>query len=189
MTYWAAPYQLEIAHMRALVVSPSQGERSLYGTILRNIGVRRIADASDGVEAFDCLRGANYGIAVIDNKLDGGHNSFASCLTRCRDGGLILPALILTSDRPTVGIVERAISAGFTTVLAKPFAARDLMRHIVHSLARNERSSLRSVVTPPVEELPPPLPPVEQMPPPVLRAPERDRASPVRLPNGDFILL
>ncbi|MCC2113592.1 MAG: response regulator [Hyphomicrobiales bacterium] len=183
MTYWAASYQLEIAHMRALVVSPSQGERSLFGTILRNIGVRRIADASDGIEALDCLRSANYGVAVIDNKIDGGYNSFASCLTRCRDGGLIVPALILTSDRPTMGIVERAIAAGFTTVLAKPFAARDLLRHIVHSLARNERSSLRSIAVPPVKEQSSQPQPAERPPP------MRDRSSPVRLPNGDFILL
>lgn len=127
---------INVTRLRVLTVSPLPGERALLGTMLRNIGVRRIEDANTSAAAFLGLRGSNYNIAVIDEKLDGGFESFAESLRRCSRMGINLPALILMAERPTISFVHRAVQSGYATVLARPFAARDLERHFSYAMSR-----------------------------------------------------
>ncbi len=77
----------------------------------------------DGAAAWDCLRGADYDVAVLDIMMPGVDG--IELIRRMRAAGVATPALLLTA-RDAVSDRVEGLNAGADDYLVKPFAYEEL---------------------------------------------------------------
>lgn len=104
-------------------------------SILADLGFRRIHEAADGAEAVGLLGTTAPGLLVLDWNLRVITPGDILEIVRAgsgNDGGTV-PVLVTMSE-PRRSDVERAMGLGTTSILAKPYSARLLSRHVAQAV-------------------------------------------------------
>lgn len=121
----------DLGKLGLLVVEDSLCMRLLARQMLQAFGVRRIADAGDGHDAFRVLGSADFDIALVDylmEPMDG--VTFTRLLrTERTSPNPYLPVIMMTGYTERERVIE-ARDAGVTELISKPLSARALYHHI-----------------------------------------------------------
>ena len=138
----AHAYNLE--RLNFLIVDDNRHMRMLVKTILHALGVKLIAEAEDGTDAFKVMKIFPSDIVICDMKmepLDG--LDFARLIRTGSDSpNPFVPIILLTGNTDQQTVVN-ARDAGINEFLAKPISANSLYRRIVAVIER-PRSFIRT---------------------------------------------
>ena len=121
----------DLSGVRIAVVAPI-GTKTTITAIIRNAGGRSIAEGA--VEnLYDRASKKAPEIVLVDEASadPSSHEFMSEWVTQ---HGHDAPPVILMATQPTQATVHEAVKAGFGSVIAKPFSARTLAAHIIHSL-------------------------------------------------------
>lgn len=134
---------MKLDHYKVLIVDDNRHMRVLVKELLHAMGFKLIAEASDGIEAFEILRGFPADLIVCDwamPTLDG--IEFLRLLRTAPDSPTPDACFImLTGHTERPNIIE-ARQAGIDGFLAKPISAKALYEHVTTSLAAKYKQSL-----------------------------------------------
>ncbi|HXP96464.1 MAG TPA: response regulator [Telmatospirillum sp.] len=122
-------YSLEQA--RVLVVDGDRNMRNVVSMVLRTLGVRSVAEATDGGEAFDVLRSSPADIIICDRctrPVDG--LAFVRMVRNATDSPNPFAAVILQAVGLAPQHIAEARAAGVHDVLGKPVSAKALYASI-----------------------------------------------------------
>lgn len=118
-----------------MVVDDSVHMRTIVSHILRALPVKRVVEATDGVEAFERLRYEEIDAIVLDYRmapLDG--LEFVRMLRTAEDSPAPgIPVLMLTGHTQRSRVVA-AKEAGVSGFMAKPISARGLARRLMAAI-------------------------------------------------------
>lgn len=123
-----------------LVIWAAPKVRKTFHAIAQQAGWRRLALVADERELRQALTGA--AVALIDEHLPADPLDLMA-RAACGQLGPELPPFILMVSEPTRATVETALSAGFGSVIAKPFSAQTLSAHISRAIAAGGPPVLR----------------------------------------------
>lgn len=122
---------LEINRLKFLVIDDSANIRALIRKMLGELGVKDVADASDGAEGFDLLRTYRADIVICDiamQPVDG--IEFLKRVRHAKDSpDPFVPVMMLTVHTAK-HMVQNARDGGANDFLAKPVTVRSLYAHI-----------------------------------------------------------
>ena len=109
--------------MRALVADDSGVMRKVIVRALAAVGVEATDEACNGKEAFDLFMATPYDIVVTDWNMP--EMSGLELVTSIRGLGSKIPIIMVTTEGQR-GQVVRAVQAGVTDYLVKPFENEQL---------------------------------------------------------------
>jgi two-component system chemotaxis response regulator CheY len=123
------------AATRVLIVDDMSSMRKLIAAVLREMGIERIVEASNGKDALDHLARFPIDLLICDWNMPG--MTGLDVLTSVRADPKLreLPILMVTAEKSATQVSE-AIQGGVTSYVAKPFQAPTLKRHIQKCLAK-----------------------------------------------------
>jgi CheY-like chemotaxis protein len=130
--------------MKFLVVDDNQHMRTLLAEILRSVGVRRVLQASDGMQAIEMLRGEAVDIILTDlamRPMDG--VDFVRLLRNAPDSPAPLCPVMMISGHTTLRRISEARDAGVNEFLSKPVTVRGLLSRM-DQIINHPRSFVRS---------------------------------------------
>lgn len=123
---------IEFSRLQTLVIEDDRMSREIVVSILEGVGIQHIEWASDGLDAFNKLRGFEPDLIISDvlmEPMDG--IAFTRRLRTQRDSlGARVPVILLTAhtDRDTV---LEARDAGVNAFVAKPVSIDEMRRKII----------------------------------------------------------
>jgi len=120
---------MDRSKVKTLVVDDMPSMRMLIKSVLRDIGISDVAEANDGEKAIEVLARDRFRLIICD--WDMPRMSGLDVLRYVRgDGGhQHLPFIMLTANASREH-VAKAIDAGVTDYLAKPFKPADLVTKV-----------------------------------------------------------
>jgi two-component system chemotaxis response regulator CheY len=117
-----------IQDLRVLVVDDSQYMRKIVRTLLTNIGVRKVYEASDGIAALDAIRSNSPDVVILDWELP--LLNGAELVRIVRSPGAFpqadVPIIMLSAHCERWRVIE-AVRIGVNELLAKPVSAQSLL--------------------------------------------------------------
>ena len=130
-----------IQQLGVLVVDDNPFMRNVVRNLLHNIGVKKIFDAADGIDALEMIRSAAPDIVILDWEmplLNG-----AELVRIVRSPGVFpfpdIPIIMLTGHGERWRIVE-AVKLGVNEFLCKPVSAKALLDRMVSILLKPRES-------------------------------------------------
>src|SRR6185437_2756567 len=124
-------------HLKVLIVEDNQHMRALLRSLLNAIGIRDVAEASNGASALDALRERKCDLILSDlamQPMDG-----LEFTRKVRSGNQspnpFVPIIMITGHTEKHR-VEAARDAGITEFLAKPITAQMLFSRIAEIIER-----------------------------------------------------
>ena len=130
-----------IQQLGVLVVDDNPYMRNVVRNLLSNIGVKKVFDAADGIDALEMIRNAAPDVVVLDWEmplLNG-----AELVRIVRSPGVFpypdIPIIMLSGHGERWRIVE-AIKLGVNEFLCKPVSAKALLDRIVSILLKPRES-------------------------------------------------
>jgi len=129
-----------ISQLDFLVVDDNQNMRGLIRTILNNLGVKNIYEASSGFEAFDRMRQFRVDMVIVDWRMEPVDGiALVKQLRHSKESpNRFVPIIMLTAHSQKQRVSE-ARDAGVNEFVVKPVSARTLYARI------------RSIITTPRE--------------------------------------
>lgn len=122
-----------------LLVEDDTFTRRLMWRLLKDLGVREVWEAADGMQALDLLRKHGEDVNVVICDLDMPKMSGLELLhaLRTASGNPLanIPVIVLTNAREA-DTVKRAIAYGITGYLVKPVSKTDLTRRLALTLPK-----------------------------------------------------
>ena len=115
--------------MRVLLVEDSRAMRDFVSSILEAHGEYEVDEVDNGFEALRVLPRAEYGLIVSDINLPDVSGIELTAFVRKSRKNAETPVLVISSDASAVD-AERAMNAGASAFLPKPFTADQLMAAI-----------------------------------------------------------
>lgn len=115
--------------MRVLLVEDSRAMRDFVSSILEAHGEYEVEEVDNGFEALRVLPRAAYGLIVSDINLPDVSGIELTAFVRKSRKNAGTPVLVISSDASAVD-AQRALNAGASAFLAKPFTADQLMAAI-----------------------------------------------------------
>jgi two-component system, chemotaxis family, chemotaxis protein CheY len=141
MTISGKQAEFLIQKLRVLVVDDNPFMRNVVRSMLINIGVKRVYEASDGIAALDMIRTVSPDVVVLDWEmplLNG-----PELVRIVRSPGVFpmpdIPIIMLTGYGERWRIVE-AIRLGVNEFLCKPVSAKVLMDRLISILIKPRAS-------------------------------------------------
>lgn len=126
---------INLERVSFLIVDDNRYMRLIISNILRGFGVRNIAEAKDGSEAFQEMRANPVDMVICDwlmDPLDG--LDFTRLVRTAEDSANPhIPIILMTAYTEMYRIFE-ARDAGVTEILAKPVSSKDLYLRIKASI-------------------------------------------------------
>ena len=119
-----------------LLVDDSQTLRRIAAKVLRDLGYRRVYQASDGKEALEHLRARRIDLVISDWNMPGATGLDLLKAVRGDAGLKSLPFIMLTAEGQKENILA-AIRADVTQYVTKPFTAEVLARKIGRAMAKS----------------------------------------------------
>ncbi|MEE8284349.1 MAG: response regulator [Alphaproteobacteria bacterium] len=128
-------YNLE--RLNFLVVDDNRHMRSLVRTILRALGARNVAEATDGADAYQRLGTYAPDVIICNWQMSpmDGLEFVRLVRTDTESPNPFVPVIMLTAHTEAKRVVE-ARDAGVTEFLAKPISAHQLYSRIVAVIER-----------------------------------------------------
>lgn len=120
-----------------LLADDSSVNQKIEGKILERAGAE-IDVVSDGLEAVAQARARPYDLLVLDVEMPG-LDGF-QVVDQLRRAGATVPAIAVTGRDNDVALRQRAMDAGFNTVLTKPVDRRQLVRRCARFLRATRRA-------------------------------------------------
>ena len=128
---------MDVSKLSVLLVIHGRTERLMHAALLRSIGVETIEECTNVPAGLAKIRDHHIDAVIVDERLPSGDiPHFPRMVHEQRTEDDVPTAVILSAMRPTADRIRAAIGAGYVTVLAKPFAPRDLVRYVMHAVAR-----------------------------------------------------
>ncbi|MGB5493523.1 MAG: response regulator [Sedimenticolaceae bacterium] len=115
--------------LRVLVVDDMSSMRMMIKAVLREMGILLVQEAGDGDKALDLLTAQSFGLVVCDWDMPTVDGLAVLQQVRAEPRTSTLPFIMLTANSAR-DHVSRAIEAGVSDYLAKPFKPVDLMAKI-----------------------------------------------------------
>ena len=134
---------LETIHV--LIVDDNRQMRHLIRSMLWGLGLRRIYQAGDAIEALEIMHSADVDVVLLDwmmQPLSG--LECARLLRAASDSPRPLCGIVMVSGYADKGRVRQARDAGVNSFLAKPLSARALQEHVT-AAAADTRPFIRSL--------------------------------------------
>ena len=120
--------------MRVLIVDDQSTMRSIIRTLLKQVGIEKVDDAANGVEALSFLKNSRtkYPDLIITDLHMDGMDGMELCNTIRRNEKLrsnLTPIIILTGDQDEM-MHEVCRQLGAASVLTKPVTGQELLDEI-----------------------------------------------------------
>ena len=129
-----------IQDLSILIVDDNQYMRKLVRTLLINIGVRKVYEASDGIAGLDAIRIVTPDVVIIDWELP--LLNGAEFVRIVRSPGVFpmsdVPIIMLSSHGERWRVVE-AVRIGVNEYLRKPVSAQALLDRLTSIIAKPRR--------------------------------------------------
>jgi two-component system chemotaxis response regulator CheY len=115
------------ANTRILIVDDMMTMRKLVGKICKELGFTNLAEASDGIQAWEQIQSANPPIGLIISDWNMPNCSGIDLVKRLRSDSRFgkTPFLMVTAESEQAQVVE-ALKAGVDNYVVKPFSAATL---------------------------------------------------------------
>ena len=133
--------EFRIQQLRVLVVEDNAFMRKMVRSLLTNIGVKKVYEASDGIAGLDMIRAVSPDIVILDWEmplLNG-----PEFVRIVRSPGVFplpdIPIIMLTSHGERWRIIE-AVKIGVNEFLCKPVSAKALTDRFISILAKPRAS-------------------------------------------------
>lgn len=124
---------MNLAKLKTLVVDDMSSMRMMIKSVLRDNGIVEIVEAADGEKAVELLAKGRIDLVICDWDMPN-MNGLAFLRHVRADAAMArLPFIMLTANADR-DHVERAIEAGVSDYLAKPFKPPDLIRKVLRVL-------------------------------------------------------
>lgn len=133
----------DLRPLTVLVIDDNAPMREIIGTVLKSLGVRRIVEASDGVEALKVITERDVDIIFTDlmmQPVDG--LAFVRWVRTSPASGNPYVPIIMVTGHATRASLDEARMAGVTEFLAKPITARGVL-HRINEVINNPRDFVR----------------------------------------------
>lgn len=141
--------EYKIQQLKVLLVDDSLFMRRIVRGLLINIGVGKILEARDGVEALEIIRTENPDVVLLDWEmplLNG-----AEVVRIVRSPGFFpkpdLPIIMLTAHAET-GRIAAAVKLGATDFLCKPVSAKALLERLTAIVVKPTRGVKSGIKAP-----------------------------------------
>jgi two-component system chemotaxis response regulator CheY len=118
--------------VHVLLVDDSRAMRDYVSSILEAAGEYEVHEVDNGFDALRELPRENYGLIVTDINMPDVSGIELSRYVRSTEKHADTPVIVISTDASAVDR-ERAISAGASAFLAKPFTAQDLLDTIAQA--------------------------------------------------------
>ncbi|MBV8790568.1 MAG: response regulator [Pseudolabrys sp.] len=133
--------EFQIQQLSVLVVDDNAFMRKMVRSLLNNIGVKKIFEASDGIAGLDAIRQFSPDLVILDWEmplLNG-----PEFVRIVRSPGVFplpdIPIIMLTAHGERWRVVE-AVKIGVNEFLCKPVSAKGLLDRLVSILAKPRAS-------------------------------------------------
>ncbi|BAI73829.1 two-component response regulator (plasmid) [Azospirillum sp. B510] len=135
-------HQIRSIHdLCVLLVEDDDFTRKLIYRLLHDIGLRKLYEATDGIQALDVLRknGEEVDVVICDLEMPrmSGLDLLHALRTATGNPLADLPVLVLTGHREA-DVVKRAIAYGISGYLVKPVSKADLMKRLSFVLQKRQ---------------------------------------------------
>lgn len=130
--------------LTVLIIDDNAPMREIIGTVLKSLGVRKIIEASDGVEALKAVTEREIDIIFTDlmmQPVDG--LAFIRWVRTSPASSNPYVPIIMVTGHATRASLDEARMAGVTEFLAKPLTARGVL-HRVNEVINNPRDFVRA---------------------------------------------
>jgi YesN/AraC family two-component response regulator len=125
------------AMTKVLVVDDEHYMRKVVRTLLMSIGVRHIAEASDGMAGLDLIRTSSPDVVILDWQMPGLDGASFVRMVRSPDSFPYpnVPIIMLTGHGERSRVIE-AVQIGVNEFLLKPVSSKALQDRLVAVLAK-----------------------------------------------------
>ena len=133
----------DLRPLTVLIVDDNAPMREIIGTILKSLGIRKILEANDGVEALKIFTEREVDIVFTDlmmQPVDG--LAFIRWVRTSPASTNPYVPIIMITGHATRASLDEALMAGVTEFLAKPLNARGVL-HRVNEVINNPREFVR----------------------------------------------
>ena len=131
---------VDVTDLSILIVEDNVHFRTLIRSILQALGVSKLEEARDGIEALELLGGSNKenhpDLVILDWKMDGMDG--VECVRQIRQldcDNRSVPIIMVTGYTET-SLQDEAHAAGVNGFLAKPISPQSLLGRIVSVMDR-----------------------------------------------------
>ncbi|CAN5496831.1 response regulator [soil metagenome] len=133
----------DLLALTVLIIDDNKPMREIIGTILKSLGVRKIVEANDGIEALKVVTEREIDIIFTDLMMQpvDGLAFIRWVRTSPASGNPYIP-IIMVTGHATRASLDEARMAGVTEFLAKPLTARGVL-HRVNEVINNPRDFVR----------------------------------------------
>ncbi len=138
------PLNYDLSRLNVLMVDDFQPMRHILRGILKEFGVRRAWEASDGARAMETLKTTPMDLVITDYRMEPVDGITLTKMIRQGIDGVdpFLPILLITAYTEVKNILA-ARDAGVTEFLAKPFTAK-LVYYRLRGVIENPRPFVRA---------------------------------------------
>jgi CheY-like chemotaxis protein len=127
----------DMSRLAALVVDDNQHMRAILLTLLRALGIKNLAEASDGADALSLLQSRPFDFLLADinmQPIDG--IEFTQMVRRSADSIAPMIPIIMVTGHTERSKVTAARDAGVTEFVAKPVTAQALYLRVQEVIER-----------------------------------------------------
>ena len=124
---------MNLAKLKTLVVDDMSSMRMMIKSVLRDNGIVDIVEAADGEKAVELLAKGRIDLVICDWDMPN-MNGLAFLRHVRADAAMARLPFIMLRANADRDHVERAIEAGVSDYLAKPFKPPDLIRKVLRVL-------------------------------------------------------
>lgn len=118
---------------QVLIIDDVLATRLLIRDMLTEMGISRVVDAADGIEALDVLHRVGAQLIICDLFMDDMHGGSLLSVIK-RDGRLRNIPFIMMSANADAYMIKAALEMGASDFLVKPLAFRDFRDRVVKVL-------------------------------------------------------
>jgi CheY-like chemotaxis protein len=128
---------MDLAKLKTLVVDDMSSMRMTVKAVLREHGIVSVHEAGNGARALELLAGDAFELVICDWEMPNVSGLEVLQQLRAQPDTAALPFIMLTANADR-DHVRRAIEAGVSDFLTKPFKATDLINKIHRALRRSQ---------------------------------------------------
>ncbi len=130
--------------MNVLVADDLKTIRSMLIRTLENFGVDNVDEAEDGLQAIEWLQKKNYDLIIVDHHMP--NHIGTEVILEARSKGCTGPIIMQTTDCQKSQVM-RAIQAGATDYILKPFNSKYLAERLEKHIFNAEMLAARKAAS------------------------------------------
>ena len=124
----------DLSVLSILVVDDNVYIRRLVRAMLGGFGIRRIVEASDGVEALERMAQGHFDFLIVDWEMPVVDGPELVRLVRRPDHPLAYTPIIMITGHSTYGRIQAGLGLGINDVLCKPFSPKSLYLRLMDNV-------------------------------------------------------